>query len=356
MIESAESVARAIDALAFPHWPWLVGALPLVFVAVVAALRSRPRAFAWPPLPQARAAGARRIDAQRIASIAMRGLALVCLAVVFADPVRVHRAPPEPGFGLDIVLVVDASGSMQAIDTRIAGERRSRLDLARRVIARFAEHRVAEGDRVALVVFGEAAFTPCPLTSDGALLANALARVQAGIAGEATALGDALALGVKRATAGASTADATSPLAGRVIVLLTDGQNNAGSIPVEVATELARGEAVRVHTVGIGTSGQEVPVLRSAPAAAGAVEFERHDVDVESLQRIAAATGGRFFAARRSDHLESVYRDIDALERVARRMPPRIRHAPNPEPFLAVAGICLLLELSSARIGRRRIP
>ena len=93
--------------------------------------------------------------------------ALLALAVVLAGPVGVHRAPPEPGHGLDLVLVIDASGSMRALDADVAGERRSRLALAREVVARFARQRAAEGDRVALVVFGETAFTLCPLTSDG---------------------------------------------------------------------------------------------------------------------------------------------------------------------------------------------
>jgi len=352
----ATSLAALLESLAFPRAQWLIVLLPLIAVAVAFAIRARPIAYAWPALAEARAAGARRFDGVRWAATCLRGLALLSLALVFAGPVRVHQAPPEPGFGLDLVFVVDASGSMQSVDTRIGGERRSRLELARRVIARFAENRAADGDRVALVVFGESTFTPCPLTSDGALLARALDRVEAGIAGDATALGDALALGVKRAVAGSSLSSAPSPLAGRVIVLLTDGRNNAGQIPIEIATELARGEGVRVHTVGIGTAGREVPVLRTGAETSGPIEWERHDVDEESLKRIAGETGGRYFPARSSEQLTAIYRDIDELERVARRLPPRVRHAPNPEPFLALAGLCLLVEFGGARVWRRRIP
>jgi Ca-activated chloride channel family protein len=141
-----------------------------------------------------------------------------------------------------------------------------------------------------------------------------------------------------------------------VIVLLTDGRNNAGRIPVEIATELARGEGIRVHTVGIGTSGREVPVVRASSETPHEIGFERHDVDEEALKLIAAETGGRYFPARNSEQLTAIYRDIDALERVARRLPPRIRNAPYPEPFLAIAGFCLLLEIGGARVLRRRIP
>jgi Ca-activated chloride channel family protein len=351
-----KTIASTIESVALPESHWMILLLPVIALVLAVAIRTRPDAFTWPGLDEARAAGARRFDAWRGAAIGLRALALVSLVFVFANPMRVHRAPPEPGFGLDLVLAVDASGSMRSVDTHIGGERRSRLELARRVIARFAEDRASEGDRVALVVFGESTFTPCPLTSDGALLANALRRVEAGVAGEATAIGDALALAVKRALAGSSRSESDSPIAGRVVVLLTDGRNNAGRVPIEIAIALARGEGVRVHTVGIGTAGREVPVIRSGPETPNEMEFERHDVDFETLKRIAAETGGRFFPARSSEQLTSIYRDIDALERVARQLPPRVRHAPHPEPFLAFAGFCLLMEIGGTRVLRRRIP
>ena len=356
MREAAAAFAREADLAALAHPGWLLLLLPAIAVALAIALRSRPAALAWPALAEARAAGARRFDAVRGLSLALRAAALVALAGVLAGPVGVHRAPPEPGYGLDLVLVVDASGSMRAIDTEVAGERRTRLDLARQVVARFAEERAAEGDRVALVVFGESAFTPCPLTSDGKLLAASLTRVHVGVAGKATALGDALALAVKRAIAGRPSAAADGPLAGRVVVLLTDGRDNAGSISIEVATALARAEGVRVHTIAIGTAGEVVPMAVPEQGVRRELHFERHDVDAAALERIAEATRGRFFPAERSDQLEAVYRDIDALERVVRPLPPRVRHRDRPEPLLALAGGFLIAEIAMVRVLRRRIP
>jgi Ca-activated chloride channel family protein len=343
------------DLPAFTDPRWLLLLIPIAVLGLVLARRSRPAALAWPALAEARSAGAVADERERAPAWILRAVALAALSCVLAGPVGIHRAPPEPGFGLDIVLVLDASGSMRALDTQVAGQRRRRIDLARQVVARFAGSRAAAGDRVALVVFGESAFTPCPLTSDGGLLAAALERVDAGIAGEATALGDALALAVKRAVASGGGGLASGPLAGRVVVLLTDGRNNAGSISPEVATELARGEGVRVHTVGIGTAGVEVPVAESS-AEGRELDFERHDVDSAALERIAAVTGGRAFSARSSDQLPAVYRDIDALERVIRRMPARIRHSDRPEPFLALAGVCLLAEITAFRVLRRTLP
>jgi Ca-activated chloride channel family protein len=344
--------AMGVDGLERPAW--LVASLLLAALAWILGARTRAPALAWPAQREALAAGARRGDPVRIFSLVLRGGALVALAGVLAGPVGIHRAPPEPGFGLDLVLVVDASGSMRALDAEVAGEWHSRLDLARRVVARFAAQRAAEGDRVALVVFGESAFTLCPLTGDGALLGAALDRVEAGMAGEATALGDALALAAKRV--GPPGSAGAPPGTGPVAVLLTDGRHNAGGLSVELATALAAGEGLRVHTVGIGTVGKDVPMAAPEARAGRGLRFERHDVDTKTLARIAATTGGRFFPVRRSGDLDAVYSEIDALERVERPLPPRLRHTQRPEPLLALAGSLLLGEIAVARVVRRRLP
>ncbi|MEE8580371.1 MAG: VWA domain-containing protein, partial [Myxococcota bacterium] len=231
--------------------------------------------------------------------------------------------------------------------TAVGIEARSRLELAKQVVARFAGERVAEGDRVGLVVFGDSAFTLCPLTGDGELIRAALDRVEVGMAGQATALGDALALSVKRASSAGGQA---------VVVLLTDGRNNAGTVPVEVALALANSANVRVHSVGIGSAGEAVPMAPRAGAPDGSLRFERHEPDLDLLRRLASSSGGRFFAARRSSDLQAVYAEIDALERSPRTLPPRMRQAPRNEPFLALAGGLLFLEIALSRVLRRRLP
>src|SRR5690606_10198510 len=157
----------AFDALARPAG--LALGLALAAVGLGLAARRPPAALPWPAWPEAQRAGARP-DRTRWLAGAARLAALAALAVAIAGPVREHRAPPPPGEGLDLVLVLDASDSMRALDAELAGEWRTRFELAREVVARFARERAAEGDRVGLVVFGETAFTLCPLTSDGALL------------------------------------------------------------------------------------------------------------------------------------------------------------------------------------------
>ncbi len=352
-----------IDAFEAPErLPWLFG---LAGLGAVWALRQRPQALAWPGMPEARRASRRHLEIVPKLAIGLRAAALACLILVLARPVTVHESPPEPGLGLDIVLVLDTSASMRALDTSAdpgdVGTAASnkldaadafthtRLDLAARVVARFASQRVSEGDRVGLVVFGSSAFTGCPLTSDGKLLSAALARVEVGVAGEATALGDALALAVKRAPE-------SDTAQGRVVVLLTDGRSNAGSVPVAIAIELAVAAHLRVHTVGIGTGGVEVPIAPRSGRGLRAIRFERHDTDPATLERIATATGGRFFEATTSHDLEAVYREIDALERVERPLPPRVRRTLRAEPLLAGAGALVALEIAIAGVLRRRIP
>jgi Ca-activated chloride channel family protein len=342
-----------IDAFERPLLLALAVAAALVAV-FVAARRAQP-ALAWPAWPELVAAGARSRDIGRVAALAARALALLLLGIALAGPVREHRAPPPAGEGLDLVLVLDTSESMQALDVGAEGAWHTRLDLARAVVARFAERRIAEGDRVGLVVFGENAFTQSPLSSDGRLLAAALERVTPGMAGPATALGDALALAVKRAEPRARAERATSPIAGRLVVLLTDGRSNAGAIPADVAAALAVSRGVRVHTVGIG-SAREVPMQRPPGAGGRGLRFERHDLDAETLGAIAAATGGRYFGAQSSADLASVYAAIDAQERVARRPPPRRHRTAHPEPFLAGAALLIALEIATTRGVARRIP
>ncbi|UCE85364.1 MAG: VWA domain-containing protein, partial [Deltaproteobacteria bacterium] len=241
----------------------------------------------------------------------------------------------------------------RAVDAEMYGEPRTRLDLAREVVTRFALHRVAAGDRVGLVVFGGRAYTQLPLTTDGRLLESALARIAPAGPNEPTALGDGLALAVRRVSAGSAGPTATAePLAGRLVVLLTDGRNNAGAIPIDVAAGIAIAKRIRVHTVGIGAERGS----GGGPPAADADGGRPTDLDADTLERVAELTRGRFFHARSTRDLGAVYAEIDALERVPRATPDPIRTTPRPEGLLLAAGTLLLVEIAAARVLLRRIP
>jgi len=349
----------SLGSLAWEQPAWIPVAAVLGALAVAIGWRRPEAALGWPALSEARVAGARTLDPARIGQSLLRWLAVLCLGLAIAGPLRPGAITADTRSGLDLLLVVDASGSMRALDAEVDGERRRRFDLAREAVSRFAVHRASEGDRVGLVVFGDSAFTLCPLTRDVGLLAAALDRLDAGIAGEATALGDALALAIKRVrrskagTTGTPATTANGPRAGQVVVLLTDGRTNAGSIPVDVAGALARTTGIRVHTVGIGSSG-EVPM--AGRTGGRSLQLERHDLDEDTLKLLAQASGGQYFAARTSADLAKVYDEIDGLERVERKAPPRASSEPVPEPFLAAAGLLLLLEIGGSRIFFRRLP
>lgn len=353
----AELLAPRAFSLARPWLALAILAAAGLWLFFFALRRPRP-AFGWPALAEARAAGALRRDPLALLLGVLRAGAIALLAAVLAGPLRRGDRAPEVRPGLDLVLAVDTSGSMRALDAEVAGEWKQRVDLALEVVARFAGERASAGDRVGVVVFGDTAFTLCPLTTDGALVAAALARVEAGMAGESTALGDGLALAVKRAgggsPGGASAAEPSAPLEGRLVVLLTDGRANGGTVPVDVAAALARATGTRVHTVGIGSRG-EVP-MASPGRTERALRFERHDLDAATLEMIAASSNGRSFEARKPADLAAVYAEIDALERAPRERPPEATGNARPEPLVAGAGLLLVVEILLGRLALRRLP
>jgi Ca-activated chloride channel family protein len=184
---------------------------------------------------------------------------------------------------------------MRTPDFEVGGRAVDRFSVVRAVAHDFTLKR--SGDRVGLVLFGTRAFLQAPLTPDLATVAKLLDESEVGLAGEATAIGDALGLAVKHLH--------ERPEGERVLVLLSDGESNAGVLDPKRAAELARDAGVRVYTIGVGT-GQAVARRRGARAAPGA--------DEATLREIAAATGGRYFRADDTESLVGVYRDIDALE------------------------------------------
>ncbi|MFZ5593639.1 MAG: vWA domain-containing protein [Pseudomonadota bacterium] len=204
--------------------------------------------------------------------------------------------------GRDFLLAIDVSGSMRAQDFVVDGQIINRLDMLKRVVDRFLVGR--RGDRIGLIVFGDDAYTLAPLTGDLDLVRTLLDEVRNGMAGEKTALGNAVALAVERLRDHEATT--------RTLVLLTDGSNTAGTITPEAATMMAKEESVRIYAVGIG-SHRKVPFPRGANEAPAITEMP---LDEDVLRRMAQQTGGRYYLAENTEEMRRIITDIELLEKV----------------------------------------
>ncbi|MFQ5351436.1 MAG: VWA domain-containing protein, partial [Thermoanaerobaculia bacterium] len=180
--------------------------------------------------------------------------------------------------------------------------RRNRLEVARAVVDRFVQKR--QNDQIGMVVFGNEAFTQCPLTLDHGVVVAFLERLEIGMAGDGTAIGSALGTAVKRLR--------DSEAESKVIILLTDGRNNAGPLSPRKAAEIAQTFDTRVYTVGVGTRGKAPFIVDSLFGKR--VIYEDVEIDEEMLREIAGRTGGSYFRAEDSAALAEIYDEIDRLE------------------------------------------
>ncbi len=283
--------------------PWALALLALVPLALL-LLRNpsrRPAAVLWVRAPFAGSAW-RRGAVRAFGVLPWAALVLAVLAV--ARPQRGVSQSEIESRGVDIVLVIDISPSMAAEDFRPS----NRLNVARETAREFVRQR--PHDRIGLVGFAATAFTQCPLTLDHGALLDLLDGLDFGLAEDGTAIG----MGLATAVTGLRRSKAPS----KVIVLLTDGENNRGSIDPVTGAELARSYGIRVHTVLVGRGGI-VPVPIDDPVLGQRIEMVRMDVDETSLRDIARRTGGKFFRATEAAALSHIYEEIDRMERAPLR-------------------------------------
>jgi Ca-activated chloride channel family protein len=208
-----------------------------------------------------------------------------------------------PLTGRDIMLAIDISPSMQEEDMPLNGRAATRLDVVKSVVSDFIEQR--ESDRVGLILFGSAPYIQAPLSFDKQTVNTLLQEAFLGMAGQATAIGDAIALGVKRLR--------QRPAESRVLILLSDGANTAGEVPPLKAAQLAQQDSIKVYTVGIGAE----EMLRRSFFGARRVNPSA-DLDETMLTDIATTTGGQYFRARNESDLLKIYEQINQLEPVER--------------------------------------
>ncbi|MDH3641613.1 MAG: VWA domain-containing protein [Gammaproteobacteria bacterium] len=235
------------------------------------------------------------------------------------DPIRV------PVAGRDLMLAVDLSVSMETADFRLEGRVVDRLTATKAVASRFIARR--EGDRLGLILFGRNAYVQAPLTFDRTTVERLLLEAAIGLAGEKTAIGDAIGLAVKRLQ--------NNPASSRVLILMTDGANTAGAVEPTKAASLAAQAGLRIYTIGIGATG---PRARS-PIGVQQVNRSRH-LDEEILKAVAARTGGQYFRAYNAADLERIYGVLDELEPVTDEGQP---FRPTISLFMWPLGAALVL-------------
>ncbi len=289
-------------------WPWAFAVLPLPWL--VRRLTSR-RTLQQPALvvPSMEDFSAittmqHKQGAQSLWRLMALSLAWALLLAAVARPQFTGEPVNLPTTGRDLMLAVDISGSMATEDMEIDGEYVERLTVVKAVIANFAEARV--GDRIGLVLFGTNAYLQAPLTFDVKSVNRLLIEAPVGIAGGKTAIGDAIGLAVKRLR--------LRPQDDKVLILLTDGANNVGEVEPRIAAELAARDNIRIYTIGVGAEEMRMPGLLGR--ISGRTTNPSADLDEETLQAIADATGGQYFRAKDPRALMEIYALIDQLEPV----------------------------------------
>jgi len=325
----------------YPEWFWALTLLPLVMLW--RGRRGPVAAVEYSDISLARDVA--RHTRSRIGWLVglLPILAAALMIVGLARPQRTHSRTEVTVNGIDIVLGLDVSGSMQALDFSVGNQRINRIAVVKAVVAQFIDER--PNDRIGLIAFAASPYIVSPLTLDHDWLLQNLERVNVGIGDDGTAIGSAIAAGVNhlRTTAAKS----------KVVILLTDGVNNSGKISPLAAAEAARGLGEKVYTIGVGVRGKAPIPVRDEKGKIHVVTMIV-DVDEKTLQAVANETGGRFYRATDTDSLEKIYTDIDKMEKstVSVKKYQQYRDL-FPVCLMAGAGILLAKLLLSQTIWKK---
>lgn len=271
----------------------------------------------------------------------LRMLVIALLIVVLARPQSRSSWKDIAKEGIDIMLTLDISASMLAKDFKP-----DRLEASKEVAQEFIDRR--PNDRIGLVIFSGESFTQCPLTTDHAVLKNMFSMVKTGIIADGTAIGMGLGTAVNRIK--------QSEAKSKVVILMTDGVNNAGSVAPLTAAEIAQTFGIRVYTIGVGTRGKALSPV--SVYADGTYQYDYVDVQIDEkmLTDIAQMTGGKYYRATDRKQLEDIYKDIDKLEKTKIEERSFTKKAEHYLPFALTAGILLTLEVLLRYTAFRKIP
>ncbi len=270
----------------------------------------------------------------------LRMLAMVFIILVLARPQSINSWKTENIEGIDIMLALDVSGSMLAEDFQP-----NRLEAAKKVASAFINDR--PNDNIGITIFAGESFTQCPLTTDHTALLNLFSNIQTGIIDDGTAIG----MGIANAVARLKDSQAKS----KVIILLTDGSNNAGAISPLTAAELAKTYGIQIYTIGVGTRGTAPFPLRTAAGVTQYVQVEV-DVDDDALQEIANIAGGTYFRATDNQSLEEIYKEIDKLEKTKLNVKEYNKRQEDYKNFALIAFFLILAEVLLRQTVLRKLP
>ena len=291
-----------ISSFKDPWILWAIAFIPLIFIKQYFMRKSPDFLFSSEKL----LSGLKMTIRMRLSAVplVLRAAGLICVIIALARPQSMLEGVRTTSDGVDIVLALDTSSSMLAEDFRLGDRRINRFDVVKEVVKDFIQKR--KDDRVGMVAFSARAYTVCPLSTDYDWICENLDRVVVGMIEDGTAIGSAIATSVNRLK--------TSKTKSKVIILLTDGVNTAGSISPDIAAEAARALKIKIYTIGVGTKGLSPypfkdnygrTVYRNIPI----------EMDEPVLKKIADTTGGKYYLASDTESLRKIYDDINRLEK-----------------------------------------
>lgn len=325
---------------AFPHLLWLLGVIPLLGLYSLWRARQGRASIRISTVEGALGAPRSWRHYLRPLPVALRIAAVALLVVALARPQSVEQRTTRTSEGIDIVLALDISTSMLARDLEP-----DRISAAKQVAGSFVADR--PGDRIGLVAFAGEAFTQSPLTTDQGTLQTLLGRLRSGVVEDGTAIGNGLATALNRLR--------ESQAKSKVVILLTDGENNRGEIAPLTAAEIARDQGVRVYTIGVGTHGT-APYPTVDYFGNPTVVRAQVRIDEQTLSRIAELTGGRYFRATDNNKLSAIYDEINRLEKSRVEVAEHTAYTEKYLPWAAAALLLLLLEILLRTFVLKTLP
>jgi len=326
-----------------PDWFWALTLLPLV--VLWRGRRGPVAAVEYSDVSLARDVARR--TRSRISGLTwlLPIVAAALMIVGLARPQRTQSRTEVTANGIDIVLALDISGSMQALDFKVDNTRVNRIAVVKSVVSKFIDER--PNDRIGLIAFAAAPYIVSPLTLDHDWLQQNLDRINVGLGDDGTAIGSAIAAAVNHLR--------TTNTKSKVVILLTDGVNNTGKIPPLAAAEAARALGVKIYTIGVGVRGK-APISVRDEAGKTHVIMAYVDVDETTLQSVANDTGGQFYRATDTDSLQKIYEQINRYETSAQTIEKFERveelYSWTLLPSLGLLGLWVLLQ----HTRYRRLP